>query len=263
MGNKFLNYLSDSKMFEGKINSLEEAKKVIIKNNPEWVINCAGSTGRPNIDWCEDNKQATFEANVNLPLNIAKACKEVNVKMVHLGSGCVYQGNNNGKGFSEEDKPNFAGSFYSITKTLSESMLKDYDVLQLRLRMPIDSDPGPRNFITKITNYKQVINEKNSMTIIEDLLKAAEILMEREKTGIYNITNPGPMSHKEILDLYKEIVDSSFSYEIISLDELHKFTKAQRSNCILNTKKLEKEIKLPLLKERITEQLTKYSNKLN
>ncbi|MBU4332095.1 sugar nucleotide-binding protein [Patescibacteria group bacterium] len=254
LGQQFHKYFKGSVMSEVFVKKEEDALREIEKHEPEWVLNCAGITGRPNIDWCEDNKQETFEGNVLLPLMIAKACKKVGVKMLHLGSGCVYSGDNNRKGWSEKDAPNFSGSFYSKTKALSEDMLKDYNVLQLRLRMPIDNDiSSERNFIKKITGYKKVIDIKNSMTIVDDLLHVADTLMSRNKTGIYNMVNPGPMSHREILDLYKEMVDSKFNYDIISVDELHKTTKAERSNCVLNMEKLTKEVELKPLKERLTE----------
>jgi 3,5-epimerase/4-reductase len=252
IGNKFLNFLEDCEMSTKMIYSYADALDEIKEKAPKVVINCAGETGRPNVDWCEDNKQKTFDGNVLLPLNLAKACEDVGTKLVHIGTGCVYVGDNNGEGFSEKDEPNFGGSFYSQTKMISESLLKDYDVLQLRIRMPIDSAQGPRNFITKITNYKQVIDIKNSMTVIDDLLAVGKDLIEKNKPGIYNVVNPGPMSHSEILEIYKKIVDPNFSYEIISLEELHKMTKAKRSNCVLNTEKLEREIKIPTLKEQLT-----------
>jgi len=257
LGNKFLNYFPNSIMCKNKINTYQDAKTEILKYSPEWVLNCAGATGRPNVDWCEDHRQETFDSNVVLPLNLAKACKDLKVKMLHLGSGCVYYGDNNGKGFSETDRSNFGGSFYSLTKALSEQLLLDYDVLQLRLRMPIDAEMGPRNFITKIIHYKKIINVKNSMTFVDDLFSVAKVLMERNKTGVFNVTNPGAMSHTEILELYKKYKDPTFKYEVITVDELNKMTKAQRSNCILNTEKLEKEIKIPALKTRIEEILKK------
>jgi 3,5-epimerase/4-reductase len=260
IGNKFLNFLDACEMSTKKIYSYADALDEIREKAPEFVINCAGKTGRPNVDWCEDNKQKTFDGNVLLPLNLAKACEETGTKLVHMGTGCVYVGDNASNGFNEKDEPNFGGSFYSQTKMMSESLLKDYDVLQLRIRMPIDSSPGPRNFITKITNYKQVIDIKNSMTVISDLLAVGKDLIEKNKNGIYNVVNPGPMSHSEILDMYKEIVDPTFSYEIISLEELHKMTKAKRSNCILDTTKLEQEISLPTLKERLANIMIQYKN---
>ena len=257
LGNKFLKYFNDSTMCNQRIESFDDAINAIKEHNPEVLINCAGATGRPNIDWCEDHKEETFLSNVILPLNLAKACKETKIRMVHLGSGCVYTGDNEGKGFREIDRPNFGGSFYSLTKALSEQLLLDYDVLQLRLRMPIDSEMGPRNFITKILNYKKIIDVKNSMTFVEDLLRVSKLLIESNKTGVFNVANPGPMSHTEILDLYKKYRDPNFKYEVISVEELNKMTKAGRSNCILNTEKLEKEIKIPQLKKRIEEMLNK------
>lgn len=260
LGQKFKDYFRDSVMSDVRVENEADVMGEIEKCEPDWVLNCAGITGRPNIDWCEDNKDLTFEGNVLLPLMIAKACKKTNVRMMHLGSGCVYSGDNNGQGWQETDPPNFAGSFYSKTKALSEDMLKDYDVLQLRLRMPIDDDiNSERNFISKITKYKKVIDVKNSMTIVDDLLRVAETLISKNRTGIYNTVNPGPMSHSEILNLYKKIVDPKFKYDIISVEELHKMTKAERSNCVLNDSKLMKEVELKTLRERIEEILKNFN----
>ena len=262
IGNKFLEFLDGVELSAKRINSSKDALEEIKEKDPEFVINCAGKTGRPNVDWCEDHKEETFDGNVLLPLYIGQACKELGKKMVHIGTGCVYQGDNNGNGFCETDSPNFGGSFYSQSKMISESMLKDFDALQLRIRMPIDSSPGPRNFITKITKYEKVIDIKNSMTVIDDLLEAGKVLMEKNATGIYNIVNPDAMSHKEILDMYKEIVDPKFEYNIITLEELKPLIKADRSNCILSTSKLEKEYAIPSLKGRLVEIMQKYKEGL-
>jgi dTDP-4-dehydrorhamnose reductase len=252
-GNKFAEYLEDSVMSEKRIESKEDVLSEIQKYNPTVVINCAGRTGYPNVDWCEDHREETLTGNVLLPLEIAKACQEAGVKMVHLGSGCIYKGNNNGKGFSEEDRCNFGGSFYSLTKALSEQLLKDYDVLQLRIRMPVDSVPGPKNLITKLTKYDKVIDVENSITVVDDFVRIVKELIEKEKKGIYNVCNPGAIKHSEILEMYKEIVDPNFKYEMISVEELEKFTKAKRSNCVLNTKKLESEVEIKPAKERLKE----------
>jgi len=255
IGQKFKEHFKNSAMSGIRVKCENDVLSEIKKHKPNWVLNCAGITGRPNIDWCEDNKEATFEGNVILPLTIAKACQKAGVRMMHLGSGCVYSGDNNGHGWSEDDAPNFSGSFYSKTKALSEDMLKDYNVLQLRLRMPIDNDiSSERNFIKKITNYKKVIDTKNSMTIIDDLLRIAEVLMKKDKTGIYNVVNPGPMSHSEILNLYKKYIDPNFKYTVMTNKELYKkYAKAERSSCVLDNSKLMKKIKLKTLRERITE----------
>ena len=261
-GNKFADYLEDSVLSNKRINSKADVLSEIKEHNPKIIINCTGRTGKPNVDWCEDHREETHTGNVLLPLEIAKACEDAGVKMVHLGSGCIYSGNNNGRGFSEEDRANFGGSFYSLTKAISEQMLKDYDVLQLRIRMPVDSVPGPKNLITKLAKYDKVIDVENSITIVEDFVRIAKELIEKEKTGIYNVCNPGSIKHSEILEMYKEIVDPEFKYNLISVEELEKFTKAKRSNCVLNTEKLEKEVGIKPAKERMREVLEKYKKNL-
>ena len=125
--------------------------------------------------------------------------------------------------------------------------------------MPFNDSPSERNFLTKITKYPKVINIHNSITVIDDLLAASKKLVEKSTIGIYNVVNPGSMSHKEIIDMYKEIVDSSHNCEFISLNDLEKLVKAPRSNCILNTAKLENEgIYLRPVKEAVKDCLIKY-----
>jgi 3,5-epimerase/4-reductase len=260
LGNKFIELLgNEAEICDTDIGNVEEVRSALKEKTPEVVINCAGKTGRPNIDWCEDNKEETMYSNIVGPLVLAKVCSENNTFMIHIGSGCIYQGNNNGKGFTEEDVPDLKNipSFYSLTKFTSEYILKQFPILQCRLRMPIDSKKNPRNFISKITNYEKVINEENSITVIDDLIKTIVKLIEKRKTGIYNVTNPGSITHKEILDKYTELVDKNFKYTLIETKNLK--TRAGRSNCVLNTDKLKKEgIELLDIHKSIKKILTNY-----
>lgn len=144
-----------------------------------------------------------------------------------------------GKGFKEEDQANFGGSFYSFTKSRVEEMMKFYpQCLILRLRMPVSDDLHSRNFVTKITKYDRVVDIPNSNTILHDLLPASILMAEHGDTGIYNFTNPGAISHNEVLSLFKEHVRPSFSWKNFSLEEQSKVIKAGRSNCALDTTKL-------------------------
>lgn len=71
----------------------------------------------------------------------------------------------------------------------------------LRLRMPVSDDLHPRSFVTKISKYDRVVKIPNSNTILHDLLPCAILLASAGDTGIYNITNPGAISHNEVLAL--------------------------------------------------------------
>ncbi|CAH9100097.1 unnamed protein product [Cuscuta europaea] len=215
---------------------------------PTHVFNAAGVTGRPNVDWCESHKTETIRTNVVGTLNLADICKENGLLMMNFATGCIFEYDaahpeGSGIGYKEEDKPNFAGSFYSKTKAMVEELLKEYEnVCTLRVRMPISSDlSNPRNFITKIARYNKVVNIPNSMTVLDELLPISIEMAKRNLKGIWNFTNPGVVSHNEILEMYKKYIDPEFKYANFTLEEQAKVIVAARSNNEMDASKLKKE----------------------
>lgn len=252
LGQYFKELYPDADTPDVDIADQDAVKKILDERKPDVVINCAGKTGRPNVDWCEDHKEETLRSNVTGPLILMHECLARSIYLVQIGSGCIYEGDNGGKGFSEEDKPNFTGSFYSRTKLWIDQAMKDFPVLVLRLRMPFDATQNPRNLVTKIMKYNRVLDVQNSLTFLPDLLSTAEKLIAKRATGIYNVVNPGGMSPFEIMTLYKETMNPAHTFERLDLKDLPEVAKAGRSNCILSGEKLEKEgIVLPPAKERI------------
>lgn len=223
--------------------------KVLENAKPDVVINAAGRTGRPNVDWCEDHQEETTRANVTGPQVLLEECGKRGIYWVHLGSGCIYEGDNGGKGFAEDDPPNFSGSFYARSKAAADQILREFSarpdgtggVLILRLRMPFDGSLNERNLIVKLKKYAKVLDVQNSLTYIPDFLTAAKALIEKRRTGMYHVVNPGTISPFQIVQLYQEIVNPRHTFEKIELHDLPTVVKAGRSNCILSTAKLERE----------------------
>lgn len=246
-----------------EIRNLDEVRNAIESEKPDYVINATGMTGKPNVDWCEDHPVETYTVNVTGSLNIAAAALEKGIKVAQLSSGCVYDGDNGGKGWSETDKPNFFGSMYSRSRVTSEMALKDFpNVLQLRIRIPILGKPSQKNLIDKLLKYPKMINVVNSCTVIEDFVPAAIQLMEMGTTGIMNMTNIGAMDHKAIMTMYKEMVDPSFVINIMDEKDQAALCK-RRSNCVLSTDKREKlGVHMPPLEESLKKVLEKYKQSI-
>ena len=61
---------------------------------------------------------------------------------------------------------------------------------------------------------------KNSMTVLEDMLPILIDLSKNKYTGTLNLTNPGTISHNEILSMYKDYVDNSFTWENFSRNKI-------------------------------------------
>lgn len=216
-------------------------REVLLQERPDIVINAAGKTGRPNVDWCELHKIETVRANVTGPLVLLEECVLAGAKLVHIGSGCMYEGDNGGKGYTEDDPPNFFGSFYSRSKIWSEQVLREFPVLLLRLRMPFDGSDDERNFLTKVSKYTRLLTDQNSMTHLPEFMRAAKILIEKGATGVLNIVNPGTISPYESMEMYRDIVDPAHAFARLPMANLSDVARTGRSNCVLSTEKLAAE----------------------
>ena len=204
----------------------------------------------PTIDYLEKPGKLKENINDNLyaPIILASICKKYNCHFTYLGTGCIFDYDDvhpfweETNGFKEDDKPNFFGSSYSIVKGYTDRLFHElYNdaTLNVRIRMPITSEISPRNFITKITNYKKICSIPNSMTVLDNLLPVLIQYSLDGKTGTVNLCNPGLISHNEILEMYKEIVDSNFEWENFSIDEQNNILPSKRSNNFLDTALLE------------------------
>ena len=235
----------------------ESLGKEIHDTSPTHVISFIGRThGKiddkvySTIDYLEQHGKLLDNIRDNLysPVILAIICQRKNIHFTYLGTGCIFEYDEDhpyGKelnGFTETSMPNFFGSSYSIVKGFTDRLMHQYEdnVLNLRIRMPINSQNNSRNFITKITNYEKICNVPNSMSVLPDLLPLVIDLMKRNHTGSLNLTNPGLISHNEILEMYREIVDPNFTWNNFTIEEQNKILASKRSNNFLETAKLEK-----------------------
>ena len=265
IGNQFINYLKEYNLnnlekidyIEGlvRIDNTEELKTEILEINPTNIITFIGRThGKidnkiySTIDYLEQEGKLVENIRDNLfsPISLALICKEFDIHYSYLGTGCIFDYDNNhpyGKdinGFTEEDKPNFFGSSYSIVKGFTDRLFHQLDnnCLNMRIRMPITCENNNRNFITKIIKYEKICSIPNSMTVLEDFYPIIIDLLKNKTTGTINLTNPGLISHNEILELYKKYVDKNFKWKNFTIEEQNNILDSKRSNNYLNTLKL-------------------------
>jgi len=253
----------DTRVDVSDLSSLRTAFK---STRPDVVLNLTGPPANPTIDWCEDNKEETVKMIVCGPINFTLASIEAGAYPIQLTSGCVYNGGIEHQ-FTENDEPNFFGSFYSRMRIVGQKALGELPVFQARIRMPISEIAHPRNLINKIVSYKKVVSVANSVTLIEDLWPAMEKIISLKPVGILNMTNEGYITHKQILEAYKKTVDPTHVYEPITMEQLEGpggITKAKRSNCVLSVEKAKKlGILMPALNElRLTEIMKKYKESI-
>ena len=255
----------ESVLVSDKISTLEDVLNLIDKYNPDVVLNTAGVTGKPNVDWCEINQMETIKGNLILPLMIAEACAIRGVYMLHVGSGCVYYGDSDHEDslWRESDFANPL-STYSKIKYSADLALQTLDNIGIaRIRMPIESKPSSRNLIDKLVRYQKIIDVENSVTIIDDMVDVFYMLLEVKASGIFHVVNSGRIKHRTIIDLYKKYIDNTVSPEWINEDDLVRIGLAEkkRSNNFLSSENLSKiGIVMPDVNESIVKVFEKYKN---
>lgn len=239
-----------------------------------FLINCAGFTGKPNVDACELDKAGTLLGNSLLPQTIAHACYAAGIPWGHISSGCIYSGAKISQGgvvkvekdmtrpelhalaeekspsvlgFTEMDTPNFSFrdqpcSFYSGTKALGEEAIAGVGQSYVwRLRIPFDEFDNKRNYLSKIQRYPKVYENVNSVSHRGDFVKACLDLWEcRAPFGMYNVTNPGYVTTRHVVELIEKHLKPARKFEFWQNDEeFYKIAaKTPRSNCVMDVSKL-------------------------
>lgn len=227
------------------------------------IINCAGFIGKPNVDACEDMLEETLKGNVLLPHLLATMNQTRGRPLVHISSGCIYNGYD--KLYTEECPSDFDfnnGSVYSGTKAMAETVLREFADRHyiFRLRIPFDHHSSPRNYITKMLSYDTLLDAVNSMTNRQDFAKAVINLLEMKAPyGTYNITNPGSMSTSQVVDMIKEHIAPDKEYKFFKdFEEFYKHARAPRSNCVLDTAKVESLLDIKPLHDSMEQSIMKY-----
>lgn len=231
------------------------------------IINCSGFIGKPNVDVCEDNKSECIIGNIVTPQNISNLCRRLGLKFAHISSGCIYSGYD--KQFTEEDLSNFNiqnGSFYSGTKAIAEQLILSSNTNSyiFRLRIPFDHIPDQRNYITKILNYDKLLDKNNSLSHRGEFVSSCISLIENKAPyGIFNLTNPGYVSAKDVIEIIKKVSPVMLSGKTVKFfdsdDDFNKHVRAPRSNCILSTSKSSKYVHMSPVKDILKQSIIDYS----
>ncbi|HXI69386.1 MAG TPA: sugar nucleotide-binding protein [Verrucomicrobiae bacterium] len=244
-------------------------------STPSFVVNAAGYTGKPNVDACELHKADTLQGNTLFPQTVAHACATAGIPWGHVSSGCIYSGAKvsvHGQlqaekdftkpelralvektlqavhGFTETDTPNFSFrdepcSFYSGTKALGEEAIAGIGQSYIwRLRIPFDEFDNARNYLSKVQRYAKVYDNVNSVSHRADFVKACLDTWElRAPFGIYNVTNPGFVTTRHVVQLIEKHLKPARKFEFWASDEeFYKVAaKTPRSNCVMDTTKLQ------------------------
>ena len=174
-------------------------EKVVTELSPDFIVNCIGILIQGS-----NNVENAIYLNAYFPHQLKKISKNIDAKLIHISTDCVFSGDKGG--YIESDVKDGNG-VYSQTKILGE--IEDDSNLTLRTSIigPELKDNGEGLFHW-FMNQQGVISGFtksiwSGVTTIE-LAKAVKWSIDNSITGLYHVTNNSSISKYELLKLFQK-----------------------------------------------------------
>jgi dTDP-4-dehydrorhamnose reductase len=163
---------------------------------PHLIIHCAAYT---NVDGCAQDPALAYQVNGLGTQNMALACQEFGLEMVHVSTNEVFGGDNlNGY---EEWMPLNPGNGYGRSKAAGETHVRNLLQRYYIVRPAWIYAVNGRNFVHAILNrarstgqLRVVTDEVGNPTYAHDLAAAITQLIGTQQYGIYHLMNSGHCS---------------------------------------------------------------------
>jgi len=160
-------------------------------HNPKVIINAGAYT---DVDGCEINRIQAYLTNVGAVIYLVKECQVQKIKLVHLSTDYIFDGEN---GPYSEDDPPHPTSFYGETKLESEKMIKKSDIDFLIVRTNVLYGFGKnvkKNFLLWLLENLSagekiniITDQLNNPTLADNLSLCILEMVEKNLSGIYHI----------------------------------------------------------------------------
>lgn len=167
------------------------------RSKPSLVINCAAIT---NVDGCETKVELADAVNGTGVGNLAQACRDRGVALVHFSTDYVFDGSVRRP--LRPDDPVGPASAYGRSKLLGEQLLQQNAPPRwLIIRTAWLYGPNGPNFPQAILNaaragkpLRVVADQVGCPTFTFDLAEATLDLLDRDAAGIWHVANSGQTS---------------------------------------------------------------------
>lgn len=226
---------------EMDITDAASVDKVIKAAAPDAVIHCAAYTA---VDAAEDNEELCRRVNADGPKNIAKVCKELDIKMLQISTDYVFSGQGE-RPWEPEDEAD-PQSVYGQTKYEGELAVKEILDKYFIVRIAWVFGENGKNFVKTMLNLAKtrdtltVVNDQfGSPTYTADLAKLLVDMVQTDKYGVYHATNEGTCSWYEFAcAIFKE---AGIEMNVLPVSSAEYAAKAKRpANSRMSKEKLTK-----------------------
>lgn len=236
--------------------SAKACANAVGETGPNIVINAAAYT---NVDGCETAREDCFAVNAEAVKNIAEACRNKKIRIVHFSTDYVFDGTA-GQPYKEDDQCNPI-NVYGESKLAGERYLQSLSDNYILIRTSWLYGVKGKNFVGTILEKAKakdfirdtmekakaekegpstlsVVNDQvGSPTYTKDLAAATDLLLDKNAQGIFHVTNRGSCSwHQFAVKILQESGFNDIQVLPIKSDQLQRPAK-RPAYSILSTQK--------------------------
>ena len=200
------------------IKNKEKVRDLIIKINPDYIINCIGVL----ISGSNKDYENAVYINAYFPHQLAKLSNQIDCKLVHISTDCVFSGE---KGKYIETDFKDGKDLYSKSKALGEIVDNRNLTIRTSIIGPEIKENGEglfhwfMNQDDSIEGYTKSI--WSGVTTLE-LAKAIKWGIENDIVGLYHLTNNKSINKYELLTLFKSATKKEIMIKSVQGKEVDK-----------------------------------------
>ena len=225
-------------------NFLGQIKRI----QPSYIVNCIGVL----ISGSKQDSESAMLLNAHLPHKLAKLANNINAKLIHMSTDCVFSGNKQSPYLETDEKD--GSDTYAKTKSLGEIDSKNHLTIRTSVIGP-EIINGSGELFHWFMNQSGVIDGFtkaiwSGVTTIE-LAKAVKWFINNNTIGLYQLTNGIPIKKYDLLHLFKNYTDKNI--------EIHKIEGSDINKSFIDTRK-EINYLLPTYDQMIGDMVTHIKN---
>jgi dTDP-4-dehydrorhamnose reductase len=181
----------------------------VAAHQPEWVVHTAAAT---DVDGCEREPELAMAVNAEGTRRVAEGCRRVGAGLVYLSTDYVFDGRK-GSPYAEWDPPAPLNA-YGRSKLEGEQATRTVAPRWTIVRTAWLYGVHGKNFVKTILgkaaageSLRVVDDQVGSPTYAGDVADSVALLLTRERTGIYHVTNAGTCSWYEFAREILQVTD--------------------------------------------------------
>ena len=231
----------------------EKYRLTVEEFSPDYLFHIGAFT---DLEYCENNRQATFETNTESVKTAVKISNNLNIPLLYISTAGIFDGLK--EFYDENDEPKPMG-VYAISKYEAEKFVVQNSKKFIICRAGWMMGGGPKKdkkFVKKILQQLKdgkkelfIVDDKfGTPTYTNDFAKNTLALIESNNFGLYNMACEGNTSRLEVTEEILKILNLSKKIKInkVNSDYFSKTFFAKRPNCenLLNKKLNDKKLNL-------------------